>query len=348
MSVETDVVDRLFDPRLCPATNRLMLGRRFALPNYRAPDYYPQDSLNKRTLANLLLPTLPDGFSCLDDVMRGCVANTFLAASHGRPVLFLERELGEALLGSRLPEDLSTTDIRPLWPGFRIMLPRRLLTIERDGEVASLMFIDFGFLRANVDCVLPREIAVELDLLSYLRFGESATNCKLSRLSFTYPEDTISINGLLDGADGATAYGITKPWPIGKLGDVSAFRGSLRTDWPTDAADDSFLFRLENLALNLLILLSQVPLEYQPEVIERREKREGKRVIPALLRARWVGDHLVRARTAGAVHGELATGRHVSGHWKRAHWKRQPCGPGFSQRKLIWILPYHAGTEAAA
>lgn len=33
------------------------------------------------------------------------------------------------------------------------------------------------------------------------------------------------------------------------------------------------------------------------------------------------------------------TGRHVTTHWRRGHWRRQPHGPGRTERKLIFIKP---------
>ena len=345
-----DSVDDYFDARACPACNKLFFGRKYALPNYRQADYFNQDKLARHSLANLLLPTFPGGKDCLDDVMRGCIANTYVAINCGRPVLFLERELGLVLLGGKLPADLETQDIHPPWPGFRIMLPRGLLTIPIAGEACSLMFLDFGFLKGGEEWNLPPIISAELDLLSHRFYGPAAGKLYLSRLSFTYPKDAISINGIIhaDRKDTPTAYGLTKPWPKGPLSQLSEFKLSLNTGWPTDESDKNILFRMENLALNLLMLLSSVPIEYQPEAVERREKTEGKRLIPALLRPRWVGDCLLRARAAGHVRGELpakVNGRHVSFHYRRAHWTKQPHGPKHSLRKLIWLLPMRVGQE---
>jgi hypothetical protein len=33
------------------------------------------------------------------------------------------------------------------------------------------------------------------------------------------------------------------------------------------------------------------------------------------------------------------TGREVSTHWRRGHWRRQPVGPQRSQRRLTWVRP---------
>jgi hypothetical protein len=39
----------------------------------------------------------------------------------GLPVIFLDPELGAALLHTDLPSDLSTEDIHWCWPSFRLM-----------------------------------------------------------------------------------------------------------------------------------------------------------------------------------------------------------------------------------
>lgn len=33
------------------------------------------------------------------------------------------------------------------------------------------------------------------------------------------------------------------------------------------------------------------------------------------------------------------SGREVAAHWRRGHWRRQPHGPGLTERRLIWIRP---------
>lgn len=37
--------------------------------------------------------------------------------------------------------------------------------------------------------------------------------------------------------------------------------------------------------------------------------------------------------------GAVPTGRELSAHWRRGHWRNQAVGPGRSERKLIWIRP---------
>ena len=351
MKAFTDLLEETFDAKACPITTKAFLSAKFVLPGYRAPDYFDQDHLNKMALMNLILLTLPGVDRDLDEVTRGSVGNVMLAASCGRPTLFLERDLGEILLDSNLPADLDTSDIKRPFPSIRIMLPKGLLTIERNGVESSMMYLDIGFLEKMVELSCPKAIAAELDLNSFERYGPEPGKLHLTRLSFCYDEACIIICGCLDKGEidfAPTAYGLTKPWKPGPVENLKLYREKLITSWPTDQSDDVLLAKMENLALNILLLLSSVPFEYAPDLIERKARTEGKRTIPALIKARWVGDTLLRARKAGHVQGDLNGHKSPCEHWRRAHYVRQAYGPRYSLRRLIWILPVHVGRKEAA
>jgi hypothetical protein len=353
MSAFTDLLDGAFDASTCPIAGKLYLGHRYVLPGHRAPHYYPQEELSKMTLMYLILATMPGAEQAIDEVSRNCLCNAMLSAGCERPTLFLERELGEILLDSHLPDDLQTSDVKRIFPSFRIMLPRGLLTIERDGEKVSMMHLDIGFLDGGIDVTCPKALAHELDVNSLVRWGARSVDGRLflSKTKICYDETCILISGSLEKGEDPlcpTAYGITKPWREGPVTALRQWRNSLQSDWPTDQLDQVFLAKMENLALNILILLSRVPLEYEPAHVERKARTEGKRLIPALLRARWVGDCMLRAKNAGHVRGEVGTGRSVSGHWRKAHWVRQACGKGRLERRLIWLLPIHVNAREAA
>ena len=316
--------------RKCPLTARAMLARKFSLPQYRQGDYFDQDTINKITLMMLMLPVLPDFVS--DDVVQSQLLNIFQALHHDRPTLFLERELGEILVKTEIPGFVETSDIHFPFPSLRIMLPKGLLGIGNQNRWA--MYLDVGHLPANTDVSCPYEIARELDA-----YGKSAT-WMLTRMSFTYPDHAIAISAQLDHGL-ASSYALTKPLK-GTLETFKAIAGKLKTEYPNDADDDRLLAGMQKLALNILLILSSMPLEYEPLTIERKAKAEGKRIIPALVRAKFVGDHLLRAKRAGHVHGEIpsTTGHKLPAHWRSGAWKHQPHGKGFALRKLIYVLPY--------
>jgi hypothetical protein len=60
---------------------------------------------------------------------------------------------------------------------------------------------------------------------------------------------------------------------------------------------------------------------------EKRAVREGYTLI------HFCGDSLEHDPDA------VPTGRELSAHWRRGHWRNQAIGPGLSQHKLMWIRP---------
>ena len=60
---------------------------------------------------------------------------------------------------------------------------------------------------------------------------------------------------------------------------------------------------------------------------EKRAVREGYTLI------HFCGDSLERDPAA------VPTGRELSAHWRRGHWRNQAIGPGQSEHKLMWIRP---------
>lgn len=316
--------------RYCPLTARALLARKFVLPNYRASDYHNQDVINEITLMMLMLPGMST--FTMDDVVQSQLLNIFQALHCDRPTLFLERELGEILVKTEIPGFLETGDIHFPFPSLRIMLPKGILGIESQNRWA--MYLDIGHLPQDTEVGCPKEIALELD-----RYAENLS-FPLSRMSFHYPEHALAICAQLDKGL-AASYAMTKPLK-GSIEAFKAYKGDLRTNFPNDAEDKVFLASMEKLALNLLLILSLMPLEYEPLTIERKERKEGKRIIPSLARAKFVGDHLTRAKAKGHVHGELPeSGRKLPAMWRSGHWKKQPHGVGRALRRLIYVLPYH-------
>ena len=323
--------------RHCPLATRAFLSRKFALPKYREGDYYNQDTINQISVMMLMLPTFP-GF-VQDDVVQSQLLNLFQALHCDRPTLFLERELGEILVATEIPGFLETSDIHFPFPSLRVMLPKGLLGIVKENASRWLMYLDIGHLPKDTEVSCPREIALELD--------RYALNPKypLSRMAYHYPEHALAVSAQLDHGF-AASYAMTKPL-TGTIEAFKGYKGDLRTEYPNDDDDKALLKGMEKLSLNILLILSMMPLEYEPLVIERKERKEGKRIIPSLARAKWVGDHLTRAKARGHVHGEIPeSGRKLPAHWRSGHWKHQPHGVGFALRRLIYILPYQTHGDA--
>jgi hypothetical protein len=118
----------------------------------------------------------------------------------------------------------------------------------------------------------------------------------------------------------------------------------LKSAWVCDGADDNITRQMEHLAIQILLFLSAFPEGYAPETILRKPSTKGQRRIPGLLAARFVGKSQIRPDRTGQHHVAAApTGRTNAAHWVAGYWKRQPCGPGMQERRLLWIRPYPTG-----
>ena len=98
-----------------------------------------------------------------DHVIRLMYMSAVLALQEQRPTYFLERELGEPLMRTQVPGDLTTDDIHWRWGHVRIMLPKGLITIQRDGqEERDAMFLDIAKAKAGELSQLSPEMTHEL------------------------------------------------------------------------------------------------------------------------------------------------------------------------------------------
>jgi hypothetical protein len=200
------------------------------------------------------------------------------------------------------------------------------------------MYLDIVRAEEGLDYVFPMEIQKEankaLNAVWFPPFGISNTG--------------LIVNGNLhfDGDGGSILYSANSPLDditIKKLTTiVTTGENELQTPLKNNADDNDLIARMTYLAINILLFLSAYPLEYEVnhrEVI-RKPKSEGDRFISGLYNARFVGQSQLRPnRDSHPIHGEL-TGRHLVQHWRAGHWKRVPCGPKHSERKLAWIGTY--------
>jgi hypothetical protein len=107
-----------------------------------------------------------------------------------------------------------------------------------------------------------------------------------------------------------------------------------------DDLDQRLAAQIDSLVLNILLYMSEVPIEQEHEPKElRKPKVEGKRFISGLYTGRFVGDLQLLSKLRPQEEAE-PTGRHLPGHWRR-----QAHGPGWAKHKLIWILPYRKTGE---
>jgi len=335
--------------RYAPLTNQVFFGRKYILPKYRESDYLPLEPLNVYDLDRLMQFAAEGLTAYTGNDVNGCAIGTCVASlAYKRPVLWLEKELAEMLLRTRLLDDLSTGDIKWKWPAFRIMLPIGPLSIDREDGIRSLAYFDIcKIARHPVGDELAHcepKIAKEIDALASKLTGyENKHTLEGTDFGFGKDHGVCICSGLdrseVEGSD-QTLYASTKPWGDIKVSNYSAHTEDLNTPFLSDDLDRGLLHRLEHLVLNILIFMSSTPLLYDTEII-RRMSMEGKHMVPGLLRARFVGQTAlkpIRVAHPDAVPG--SSGRHHAAHWVCGHWKRQKFGPGLTQEKIIWIQPY--------
>ena len=199
------------------------MGRKFVLPHYRQGDYYPQDVLNKSALAVMLMPALAaSDRAVLDDVIRSQLLNNFAALACDRPVMFLERELGEILVATEIPGVVDASDIHFPFPSFRVMLPKGLIGIANGERWA--MYLDIGHLENGRTWVAGATLR-----------GSWMPTCRSQSLALAHSvylqEDVVTISSQLDHGF-ASSYAVTKALK-GTLEEMKAFKGSSRRSIPT-------------------------------------------------------------------------------------------------------------------
>jgi hypothetical protein len=341
----TDLLINSFE-RHFPVANRIIFGKRYLLPPNRQNDYANQDHLDVH-LKTMLTKNAVGEVDLKDASTRIDMCSLIHSLKYERPTLYLERELGEILQRTDLPHDLATADVRWPWPGFRVMLPKGLCSAqEHDGTLISLHCIDPSLSQPGETVRLRDELLVDL-FLGLERAGYQVNKAHLG-MSFTDEKATFFGSGITDfQMDGFLSDSLTWAlfWDDKKLGEIvpstgvvpsSVFKGEVNTD---------LLERARHLILNILLFLSQEPVEYKTEYL-RTPRIEGKHFKPGLARARFVGECQPKSRRATGPRKtkEDATGTHAP-HWVRGHWSRIAHGKGRTLRRLTWIRPYHTGEQ---
>lgn len=334
-----------------PLTYNLLFGRRYIPPANRQNEYC---SLEKDDWMSFerLFAYADLKWDMTDEVANIALWNLCASLNYSRPTLFLERELGEALLRTEILGDLSCEDIHWRWPAFRVVLPRYLISIERASQTLCLTHFEVCYSPLGKPFECPRNIAREIDQFT-ADFRERQNYHCLERGRFSYKdrEDGVGFSAALDRPDNdrvhQTIYGLAKPWGPIKLGESRAVTGDLHSPLPQDDADRLLLRRLEHLILNVLLYLSAVPddgvvgsSQFRDKVLRKQNLRELK---PALLEARFVGHQQFRPAITPIAKTSDPTGRTMAAHWVCGAWRRVPYGPKSSLRRLTWIKPYATG-----
>ncbi len=107
--------------------------------------------------------------------------------------------------------------------------------------------------------------------------------------------------------------------------------------------DGNFFKRLASMVLHLLMLTTARPdMVEEPSVEKRIKAGKGTDGKIELWSPRWIG------RGYRPPHEHISGGGHHASpeiHWRKAHWRNQPVGPGRKERKLMWIEQQLIGAE---
>jgi hypothetical protein len=110
---------------------------------------------------------------------------------------------------------------------------------------------------------------------------------------------------------------------------------------PIDSVESRWLDSIKAIALQIVLSL-----EYLPELVESPASEAAGNARNSLAKTRtnqtrkgrsprWIG------RQYQAVVPPAQTKGHASPqtHWRRGHWRSQPCGTGRQERRVVWVRP---------
>jgi hypothetical protein len=325
-----------------PALWRAIMNKRYILPPHRQGDYFSQEACDYLMLDFITEYTQNVSGRGRDEVLNTQWISLIRAFEYDRPTFYLEKELAPKIVAGKLPLDLEIDMIQWMFPSIRVYLPKGFMTIRRQGEDCSLMFMDIVRVEKDIEYNLHKDFIVEI----IKEFGDF----KSIPLMNAYPGFGVSGNLDFDCPEGPIAYAGTSPInqvTIAKMLGRERFTPLVST-LKSDELDTDFTNGMLTLGLRILMLLSSYEIVPDPpeskEAVIRKPRMEGDRLITGLYNAKFIGEQITKLTESGAkARGlTLPTGIHMSPHWVCGHPKRQPYGPRSENlRKLIWVQPYH-------
>jgi hypothetical protein len=319
-----------------PKTWRLINARRYQLPQKLSEDYMAQDSdaLDLMVRLDLHLNRLLNFTRQLDSGPERQALPLVNWLQHGLKTLWMEREYGEMLKRTELLKDLRASDLLFPWPSFRVMTPFGLIPLN-DGSGGSVTSIFFS--REQPTTKFPPAIIEEFT---------GAKECHIASRKFEHLAMLCTVAANRNDDDSGL-YIMSEPMDDATLGASVAEMDVCLMNSPRMESNRESLKLAKLLAFNLLIHLGTVPPIAQETECLRREKQVGKHHFrAAIYKPQWVGEKIFAMFKPTHPHEESEhTGRHLPGHWRAGHWKRQPYGIGHAQRKIIWIRPYKTTGE---
>jgi hypothetical protein len=253
----------------------------------------------------------------------------------GRKTLFLERDLGLALLRTQLPEEMTFGDIHFKWPSFLVHFPFGLLPIQ---AVRGLEYITSVYItQLPEDGMLTELSEIHDEWRPY-------TNGGRCQFQFSGGLSIFAFMHHLNRMDQDNGCKLVTP----KNEDLHNLM-QMFTRPPDDErilpTEQNALAQAQKLTLNILLFLSSLPgNEVEPKPVRKFQMLGKQRFRSELVPASWIGRQNWKPNQP---HSEKEPGSisdyRLPAHWRAGHWKRQAYGPRFSLRKPIWIEPYSTG-----
>ena len=181
--------------------------------------------------------------------------------------------------------------------------------------------------------------------------------------SMTAPGETVKIPGawnhstggiLSDDGYGMITVATAAAFPDGRHDGTLAWNasikqaGSLSRDWSPNAESMGGLVPndVEATALNrarIIVANLFLALEVRPELVERNGQKV-RTIKNGPTREEWTPNWIGRTYRVQRADGD---GTHASPrmHWRRGHYRRQPCGAGRKEHKIIWLEPCLVGGD---
>jgi hypothetical protein len=341
---ESDELLGVFQKRF-PRTYRLLDGSRFQVPASRKADYpkyghaiyIDAEVLVQGAMSRLVHEPDPDLW---DKVSREfMVTNEWLKG--GRTTLFVERELGEALQRTDLPEGFVPDDLRWRWNAFRLILPAGMFRCKgaRGESYATCVTVAKTFKDRPLDFhpALSQDAKASLggEPLGGILVGSSVEGDAKDALTFCIQHMTDPTH-----KRAALTYGGCKldDRTLRALAEECRVSKDSCPSWTPDLS--VFMVGIKRFLFNALLYMGSLPEEYEPEKVLRPFLEKKGRWKPELKAARFLGQEAYRPAQHPSGKEHEPTGRKLPGHWRCGHWVRQAYGPQWSLRKLTWVQAY--------
>ena len=246
----------------------------------------------------------------LSEIDKAIAVQAIICQEYKVPMYYLDRNLGEALLNSKVPQGTTVADLPKTRVSGVINLPKNFL-ISPEGE--PIAYIAYSFVFADVIS----------DIYAKYKIQFTGNNCILMssavasgpKLMYGLSVETHkTIKDIDENREYMLGTGISVP--------ILA-----------DEDDNRFSAKCFNLLCNVLFLIESRPDILQKQTLHGKgkyKKDKNKKSTDELWAPRWIGYNYKSPNDGNPASPRM--------HWRQGHWRNQPCGGKDNpQIKRIWI-----------